>query len=203
MKDESRQAAHRLADTLYVVADSLGSDDLATMSDAMIQVRAAARDLARSLEARGWGGGVLYGFGEPGKAEEAARTADEIEQMIADGELELGWDDEPTNPGEHLPEGRRVSVQTRLDYVITDELALRRYVRDRVDAQVEKADIHDELVFSNPVMMLNILDGIEQNDYSEHGLAVAGFQSMVRPISKCLTEMGWDDASDTFPTASP
>jgi hypothetical protein len=138
MDDASTIAARNLATTLNSLAESLASDHLETISDAMIEIRAAARDLARALEVRGWGGGVLYGFGERGKAEDLAETAAEIERMLEAGELEPGWDEEPENPGDHLPEGRRLSIQARTDYIITNEVTFRRYVRERVDAQEKR-----------------------------------------------------------------
>ena len=196
-------AARQLASTLESVADKLASDHLETISDAMIQIRVAARELARALEFRGWGGGTLYGFGEPGKAEDLAQTADEIEQMLEAGELEPGWDQEPEVPGEHLPDGRRLSIQSRMDYIIADEVAFRRYVRERVEAQPQKGDFDDELVLTNPLFMLSMLDGMEMHNYTPHGLELGGFQSLVRPVSRCLAELGWDDASDTYPTNHP
>jgi len=193
-------AARQLADELYSVSEGLASDDLGTIADAMIRVRAAARELARSLEARGWGGGVLYGFGEPGKAESLAETSYEIAEMLESGELEPGWDAEPENPGHYLAEGRRISIQSRLDYIITDETRLRRYVRQRVDAQPYKGEHDDELLLRDPVLMLSIMEGMERNDYSHVGLEMAGFQSIVKPVPKALQEMGWDEVSDAYPT---
>jgi hypothetical protein len=58
-------AAHDLARVLSERATDLASDDLATVSAAMAEVRAAARGLEESLTDRGWGGGVLYGLGNP------------------------------------------------------------------------------------------------------------------------------------------
>lgn len=197
------EAARALADVLQRAAESLGSDELDVLSDAMVQVRSAARGLAQSLAARGWGGGVLYGFGESGKVEDLATTEQEIAELLASGELEPGWDGSPNPLGSHLPTGRRVSIQARLDYVISDEVALRRYVRARHDTAPEKLVIDDELLIRNLVLVLAMLDGMERQDYAEHGLVMAGFQSLVRTVPRALDELSDDDAPDTYPTNRP
>ena len=71
---------------------------------------------------------MLYGFGEPGKAEDLASAADEIAKMIDAGELDPDWDQEPDTTDDALPEGRRISVQSRVYYVISDEVNFRQYV---------------------------------------------------------------------------
>jgi hypothetical protein len=56
---------------------------------------------------------------------------------------------------------------------------------------------------TNPLFMLNMLDGMEMNDYTDYGLELAGSQSTVRTVTKTLAELGWDDSSDTYPTIHP
>jgi len=167
----------------------------------MARVRSAARDLADELSLRGWGGGVLYGFGEPGKAETLFKEELEVEEFFPEGGVEPDpeWDGaEPT-----LPTGRRVSIQSRLDYVVADEVALRASVRKRLDAWEVENWIDDDVLIENPVLVLSIMDGMGNHKYQDYGLVSAGLQSVVKCIPKSLEEMGWVDSGDAYPTSHP
>lgn len=195
------ESARVLAGILQREADHLDSDDLETISEAMTRVRTGARALAESLLARGWGGGVLYGFGEPGKWDRMAADAIEVQQLVDAGELDRAEMAEAAAAQVPVPAGRRVSYQARIDFIVTDEVALRAYVRRRLDEQ-EGICRDDDLVVANPVSMLTMLDGLEAQDYSDVGLSLAGGQSRVVTISRSLWEIDDDEQSDAFPTSA-
>lgn len=194
-------AARALAELLQREADHLDSDDLETISEAMTRVRAGARALAGSRLDRGWGGGVLYGFGEPGKWDRLAADAIEIQQLVDAGELDPDEMAQAEAAEPPVPAGRRVSYQARIDYVVTDEVALRAYVRRRLDEQ-DNVCRDDDLVVSSPVSMLTILDGLESHDYEDVGLSLVGGQSRVVTVSRTLWELGDEEQRDAFPTSS-
>lgn len=203
MNPPTADAATELARVLVQEAHRLASDDLETVSNAMSRVRAASRHLAQALEARGWGGGVMYGFGEPGKWEDLVRNEQELDDLVGSGALHADWDAKASATGAHVPSGRRVSLQSRTDYVVTDEVALRRYVRRRVDQSSRGLAVDDELLTRNPVMVLSLLDGIEHHDYSGCGMELAGHQSLIRGIDRTLDELPPEEVDDAFPTRLP
>jgi len=196
-------AARDLAEVLTSEAAHLDSDDLETISAAMTRIRSTARGLADRISDRGWGGGLLFGFGEPGKWDHQARNDLEIEELIQFGELDADWADssmqiqQPT-----IPEGRRVTYQARVDYVVTDEIALRTYVRKRL---AEQADLHldEDLLVRNPFLVLTLLDGLEHHDYANAGLYPAGCQVVARTVPTSLSDLDDDSQDDAFPTVRP
>jgi len=202
MNGQAQVAARALAAVLLAEAAHLDGDDLDVISTAMSRIRGNARLLARALEVRGWGGGVLYGFGEPGKAEDLAVAEAEIQVMLDSGELSPSDLERVTDEPPTLPAGRRVTYQARTDYVVTDEVALRRYVRRRVDECDWLLDVED-LIVKNPFVLLAMVDGLETRDHSEAGLAIAGHRSIARTIHRSVWESVGEEDDDAFPTCRP
>jgi hypothetical protein len=176
MTTEAAAAARALADVLQTEADRLASDDLATVSAAMSAVRGAARTVEAALTERGWGGGVLSGLGE-------------VEDLDDDDDLEV-------------PAGRRLTYQSRFDFVVTDEAAFLGYLEGRArDAGLDWS--LDDLATHNPLLVLAELDGLSSKDYTDVGLAFAGGQEAVHEVPLTLWEMDDESREDAFPTAGP
>jgi hypothetical protein len=192
MHTSAAEAARRLADLLVDQQTALDSDDLETVSAAMTAVRAAARDLESALMSRGWGGGVLYGFGEPDDVDEDTGDVDELDDPEDDEE-----EDRPQ------PVGIRMTYQARHDYVVTDDEALATYVAERLSAERQSPWTAQEVADHGVLMMLAQLDGMGRRDYSAYGLVYAGGQDASHEIPQTLWEMGFEEGDDQFPTASP
>lgn len=193
MDRSAADAARRLADLLVSQETALDSDDLKTVSSAMTAVRAAARDLESALTSRGWGGGVLYGFGEPDDEDEDTDDVDELDDSEDD-------EDDEERP---QPVGTRLTYQARHDYVVTDDEALATYVAERLSAERTTPWTAQEVADHGVLLMLAQLDGMGDRDYSEFGLVCAGGQDASHEIPQTLWEMGFEEGDDQFPTATP
>ncbi len=166
----------------------------------MTRVRASARCLADAVSGRGWGGGLLYGLGEPGKWEVGVDNDANIDELVQTGQLDADWADcrEPATQ----PDGRRVSYQARVDFIVTDEVALRAHARRRLMSQ-DQIQLDEDLLIRNPFLVLTCMDGIEHMDYSEAGLEAAGGQSLAKTVDRALWDLEDDSQDDAFPTARP
>jgi hypothetical protein len=195
MTERATTAARELATVLLEHADALASDELETVSAAMTAVRAAAREVEAALTERGWGGGVLYGFGDPhhdqeGNDDEDTDAADDV----FDGLVALDGDDEDWV----VPTGTRMTYQARYDFVVVDPEALAAHAERRAAelgwAWKRGADGH-------PFDVLMHADGLGSRDYDSAGLAFAGGQEASREITATLWELDDEDSDDMFPTS--
>jgi hypothetical protein len=189
MTTGATDAAEALAAVLQAEATNLASDDVAVIADSMASVRRAARELEAALRARGWGGNVLYGFGE---------SLDD--DLPDDGDLELDdfddeeEDDEPWS----VPAGTKVTYQARFDFVVVDPSELLTYVSERLGDSVD-ADYFDD---HDPFFTFAELEGFSNKDLSGTGLAFAGGQEASHTVEKTLWEMDADESSDQYPSDS-
>ena len=181
------EAARALAEVLLAQADHLASDELATISAAMTEVRAGARGLQAALAARGWGGGVLYGLGEP--------PDDDVEDGFD------GWaDDEDESEPWRVPAGARMTYQGRFDFVVVDEELLAAHVQRR--ARELGQPWNEELLEHGAFYAWTYLEGFGSKDFEGTGLAFAGGQEAVHEIPVTLWELAGDEPDDQFPTAT-
>jgi hypothetical protein len=195
MDTTAAEAARRLAEVLVGQQSALDSDDLETVSAAMTAVRTAARELESALVSRGWGGGVLYGFGEPADADDDPDEAEDLDDSEDDED-----EDEEQRP---QPAGIRMTYQARHDYVVTDDEALATYVAERMSSERKSPWTAQEVADHGVLMMLAQLDGMGRRDYSAFGLVYAGGQDASHEIPRTLWEMGFEEGDDQFPTATP
>jgi len=202
MEISAAEAARNLAELLGREGASLDSDDISTVSASMTAVRAAARDLESALVSRGWGGDVLYGFGN----DHGEDDLDDLDGDNWDDLDDLFADDEEVPP---QPVGVRMTFQSRHDFVVTDEPALAAYVTARLTTEGETPwtaeAVADALECEGPLAILANLDGFGMHDYSQAGLVYAGGQDAWREVSRTLWEMGetedFDVQGDQFPTS--
>ena len=196
MTDRATTAARALAGVLQEHAEALASDELETVSTAMTAVRAAAREVEAALTDRGWGGGVLYGFGEDHEddGEDEDEGEGEDEDVFADL-VALDGDDEDWA----VPVGTRMTYQARYDFVVVDPDALAARAEQRAAelgwAWTRGEDGH------HPFDMLMHADGPGSRDYAEAGLAFAGGQEATREIAATLWELDDEEREDLFPTS--
>ncbi len=195
MTARATAAAQELAAVLVAQAENLASDELATVSGAMTAVRAAAREVEASLTARGWGGGVLYGFGESldddSEAESGADEPDDLELDDEDLDDEGPW---------VAPRGVRMTYQARYDYVIVDDDAFLAYVERRAAGAGDSMS-RDEIVEHAPAYVLAQLEGFANKDFEGTGMVFAGGQDAVHEIPVTLWEMDDEAGNDRFPAA--
>ncbi|HVV36954.1 MAG TPA: hypothetical protein VHC63_10165 [Acidimicrobiales bacterium] len=183
-------AARALAEVLLAHADRLDSDDLATISDSMVAVRAAARTVEEQLRARGWGGGVLYGFGDPLDDED-----DDVYELESE-------DSEAGDDGDFVaPPGRKVTWQARYDFVVVDEAKLLAYVERRA-RELGSSWTRDDIIDHDPLYVLTWLEGFANRDLADTGLVFAGGQDAMHDIEQTLWEMAPEMSDDQFPTAT-
>lgn len=192
MVKSAADAARGLADVLMRNGTALDSDDLETVAASMVAVRGAARELESALTSRGWGGGVLYGFGEAEEADEDPDDLDDLDDLDDDDD-----DDEPQQP-----DGFRMTYQARHDFVVTDEQALATYVAERMSAGSDAPLTPQEVADHGVLMMLAHLEGMARRDFSAPGLVYAGGQEASHLIDRTLWEMDYDERDDQFPIAT-
>lgn len=207
---DAATAARRLAATLLAHAEDLASDDLATVSGAMAAVRSGARAVETALTARGWGGGVLHGFGSEDEADpwDAGLAALLDEEAGDDGDLDDlddldldGLDDGDDDPWE-VPAGTRLTYQARWDFVVTDPEALLRHVEQRA-AELGQPWDRESILEHHPLFVLTELESFTARDLDGAGLVFAGGQNVVHEIPLTLWELEDDARDDEFPTATP
>jgi hypothetical protein len=155
MTGRATAAAQELSAVLLAQAENLASDELITVSSAMTAVRAAAREVEASLTARGWGGGVLYGFDES--------LDDDPDESLGAEDLD-DLDDEDLDDGGPwvAPAGVRMTYQARYDYVIVDEDAFLAYVERRA-AEAGESMSRDEIVEHTPAYVLGMIERTDQH----------------------------------------
>ncbi len=194
MTERATAAARGLADVLMAHAEALASDELETVSAAMTAVRAAAREVEASLTDRGWGGGVLYGFGDP----DADGEGDDEEDDASEDPVAVDEEDEDDEDWV-VPVGTRMTYQARFDFVVVDPEALAAHAERRAAeagwAWKRGEDGH------HPFDVLMHADGPGSRDYGSAGLAFAGGQEASREIAATLWELDDEESDDLFPTS--
>ncbi|MBA8794036.1 hypothetical protein FHX74_001641 [Friedmanniella endophytica] len=193
---DAKQAALELSEVLAENAAALASDDLATVAAAMTRVRAGARALEAGLTSRGWGGDVLYGWGEPDEDELEDRWPETVDDDESDGAVIPS--DGPFLPSSAL----KMTYQCRADFYLTDEQAL-------IDWIVEHAGDWGLHGWDRPYVESRgafdcFTDLVSQPrlDLTDTGLLPAGSQAVTYQVDRTLWEMHEDDvdtAGDAFP----
>lgn len=220
-RPDAATAARSLAAALLARADDLGSNDLATISTAMAEVRAAARPLVDALAARGWPadgllGTVTWALDEeeedddagdddpPADLDELGEIDPDLEVTDLDAELaELlgapGQDDDDLEDDDFTaPPGERLTYQARYDFVVTDLDALLDFVTDVAAERGEPWD-RTSIAEHGPLHVLSQLVGLAALDLDGTGLVFAGGQDLVATIDRTLWELDDDDRDGTFP----
>jgi hypothetical protein len=219
-RPDAATAARSLAAALLARADELGSNDLATISTAMAEVRAAARPLVDALAARGWPADGLLGtvtwaldeeddedgIGDddpPADLDELGEIDPDLEVSDLDAELaELlatgGDDDDLKDDDFTAPPGERLTYQARYDFVVTDADALLEFVTDVAAERGEPWD-RTSIAEHGPLHVLSQLVGLAALDLDGTGLVFAGGQDLVATIERTLWELDDDDRDGTFP----
>ena len=207
---DAAAAARRLAATLTAHAEDLSSDDLATVSAAMAAVRSGARAVEAALTARGWGGGVLHGFGSEDEADPwdagLAALLDEadesdLDDLDLDGPDGLGGPDDADDDPWEVPAGTKLTYQARWDFVVTDPEALLRHVERRA-AELGQPWDRAAILEHHPLFVLTELESFTARDLDGAGLVFAGGQNVVHEIPLTLWELDDDARDDEFPTAT-
>jgi hypothetical protein len=201
VNNRATQAAQELAAVLLAQAENLASNDLTTIATAMTAVRAAAREVEAALTERGWGGEVLYGFGE-------VLHDDEDDDLDDDALAELDDLDEDEDEDENLdsegnwvaPPGTRMTYQARYDYVVVDEEAFLNYVERRA-AEAGESWTREDIVEHTPAYVLAHLEGFANKEFEGSGIVFAGGQDAVHEVPITLWEMDDETRDDRFPTA--
>ncbi|PPK71432.1 hypothetical protein V5P93_003298 [Actinokineospora auranticolor] len=188
------EAAHELAAVLRARADDLASDELATVAEAMTAVRVAARAVEAALTARGWGGDVLYGFGDP--------VHDDLDDADDEDDAdEEDVEDEDTGDVEEFvaPRGRRMTYQSRVDFVVVDEDALLDHVERRAAELGDTGWTRDSIIEHNPAFVLWFLGGPGTRDFEGAGIVSAGAQDVVAEVPVTLWELDHEARGDCYP----
>lgn len=195
-------AARALAAVLIDVADAIASDDLMSVSSAMTEVRAAARQLEGSLTARGWGGDVLYGWGARDDQDEDDQDVADEDDLYSEDDADL--DDEDEEGDQAIPESAiRLTCQSRSDFYLIDEAALTAYVMRRA-AEAGLDWDHEFVTEHGAFYCFAELCGIDMVDLTGTGLVSAGGQNVVHEIEQTLWEMdetAYELRDDAFPTS--
>jgi len=181
-------AATDLAAVLTRCGGDLDSLDLATVAEALGEVRRASDALREALHDRGWG----TGLDEWGAFDELTGDGvDDVEDLIDD-------DDEDAEP----LEGARFSWQARYDFVVTDPDALVARARARsleVDPEVDPDEALEE--HGGPLGLLLLLDGPQFRDYDDHGAVMAYGTDTFASVERTLNEIGRDAGEQSYPLA--
>ncbi|MEJ5914751.1 hypothetical protein [Pseudokineococcus sp. 1T1Z-3] len=181
-------AAADLVATLTRHGADLDSLDLATVAEALGQVRRASDALREALHDRGWGTGL----------DEWAAFDELTGDGVEDVEDLLEDDDEETEP----LEGERFSWQARYDFVVTDPAALRERARARsleVDSGVDPDEALEE--HGGPLGLLLLLDGPQFRGYEGDGAVMAYGTDTFAAVERTLDEVGRDDGEQSYPLA--
>ena len=163
MSIRATRAAEDLAAVLTAQAENLGSDELTVISEAMATVRSAARDLGAALTERGWGGGVLYGWGDP---------LDDDDDEGNEDEDEVEDEDEDDEPWVALT-GQRMSYQARYDFILVDPAMFTEYVvRRATQAGVPEARVREQILEEGPRVRVDGADRLRGARLRGVGLGV-------------------------------
>ncbi len=200
MTNTATEAAQELAAVLLAQAENLASNDLTSVSTAMTAVRAAARSVEAALSERGWGGGVLYGFGDP--LDDDQDDDPDNDALVELDDLDEDEDENLDSEGNWVaPPGTRMTYQARYDYVVVDEVAFLHYVERRLEEAGESWS-RDDIVEHTPAYVLAHLEGFANKDFEgSSGIVFAGGQDAVHEIPITLWEMDDEARDDRFPTA--
>ena len=228
-RPDAATAARTLAAALLARADELASNDLATISTAMGDVRAAARPLVDALAARGWPadgllGAVTWGLDEDeddaddayeddGSDDDPPADVDDLGEIDPDREVSdldaelaelLGDAGDPVEDDGDEDDGFDAPPGERLTYQARYDFVVTDpdALLDFVtDVAAERGEPWDRTSIAEhgPLHVLSQLVGLAALDLDGTGLVFAGGQDLVATIERTLWELADDDRDGTFP----